>query len=81
MMSLINSLFITVLFSYWVWSLKQDITSLESHARVTAGPTMDIPPEPAHPDDRTEHFGHAEHNHEHIVKVRGKGGVPTWEID
>ena len=79
-MSLINSVFITILFSYWVWSLKQDIVNLEDGAHATAGAAPGPAPESDHRDHEHQP-GHTGHAHEHAVKARGKGGVPTWEID
>ena len=80
MISLINSLCITLIFTAWVWTLKQEIGSL--------GPVAHDAPDGA--DEQEE--GHAQAHHRGPVrrtdsalydqngKQRDKSGVATWTI-
>jgi len=78
MIGLINSLCITLLFSFWVWALKQDISQMAHLAH--DGPSLTDPPErktTAHkgPARRTDSALYDQHG-----KQRNKDGVATWTI-
>jgi hypothetical protein len=65
MMSLINAMFITVLFSFWIWTLKQQICSLKHPARgQTESAQQQVVRSQAPP----------------VPRHRNGAGVLTWEI-
>jgi hypothetical protein len=77
MISLINSVFITLLFSVWVWQLKQEIEGMRELAHGGA-PGMDVQHAvPSHrgPVRRTDSA-----LFDQSGKARTKEGVPTWTI-
>ncbi len=79
MIGLINSVCITLLFSFWVWTLKQDINQLahaghDGSVRLTAVPEHK-PVEHKGPVRRTESPLFDQHG-----KQRDKNGVATWTI-
>jgi hypothetical protein len=78
MITILHAVFITLLFSFWVWTLKQDIETLK-HIGGTAdgheGECVARAPGalPHHQVDKHDPFDTA-------IKNRGRGGVPTWTI-
>ena len=84
MMSLVNALVITLLFAYWVWTLKQDIEGLrqEAHAAPVPHPAPHGPHgPPAQHAQQQPHPVRDPHDHDQASKARGHDGVPTWTIE
>ena len=79
MISLINSLCITLIFTAWVWALKQEIIGLgpDAHA-VSNGAVKEKGHAQAHRPGSRRHTDNVlsdQHG-----KQRSNGGVPTWTI-
>ena len=75
MIVLLNTIFITLLFSFWVWTLKQDIEEMK-HAQ--GNRTAEEPdPVMAH---RTVHHATPAMAHAGGNVKRNRNGVPTWTI-
>ena len=83
MIALLNTVIISLLFVFWVWTLKQDIATL----RHASGPVPKAQ-EPVHIAAKphevlpNHHVG-APPSHdpfESAVKTRNRSGVPTWTI-
>ena len=77
MISLVNSMCITLLFSVWIWALKQDIENLSR-------PAHDGPEETKAPRQSKANKGPVRRSdsalYDQTGKSRSKGGVATWTI-
>lgn len=81
MISLINSVFITLLFSVWVWTLKQDIERLNQPASGgIAGAGGDLSHEPPTEPRKQTRLRTESPLYDQHGKRRSKDGVPTWTI-
>lgn len=79
MIGLINSVCITLLFSFWVWTLKQHIQDLNEPAH--DGPSGLTPAREHKPTEHKGPIRRTEHNlFDQDGKHRGRNGVPTWTI-
>jgi len=78
MISLVNSVFITLLFSVWIWTLKQDIEQLRRPAH--DGPDMDLAPENVTPKSKPPMRHSSSALYDQNGKERGNSGVATWTI-
>jgi hypothetical protein len=85
---LINAVFITLLFAFWVWTLKQEIESLRHGAPSASGHDSDphseaaVPAAPKPPRHVIRPGSPAAHGHKYdmAVKSRNREGVATWTI-
>ena len=79
MISLINSVFITLLFSVWIWTLKQDIGHLRQPAHDGPG-GLDVEPAARKPKQKSTTTRANPALFDQHGKARNGSGVSTWTI-
>lgn len=77
MMTLINTVFITLLFSFWVWTLKQDIQTIRKRGRKRKAAGVAADEDEADTRDLTTTNLHPAYQN---ARTRDRAGVPTYTI-